>query len=156
MSTALAIPPKEMLDVIAFARPIGTARTHHQVAYGQTILEILRELKVPLGSRLLIDVDGEYIPRSHWGAKRPRPGQVLRVGVMPMGGGGGQGQDRNKALRTTLLAVIAIAAIVITVATAGTGAPIAAGLTWGGLAGILAASAVTVGGAFDLDALRPC
>src|SRR5262245_40438746 len=100
MTTAL-VPVNDKLDVVLFARPITSARTFHSLTYGATVLEILRELGSARTSRLVIDLDGEYVPRALWGAKRPRPGQVLHIGVMLLGSGGGQGQDSNKALRTT-------------------------------------------------------
>ena len=144
----IAAPPSDMIDAIVFPKPISSARTFHKLAYGMTILEILRELKIHPSMRLMIELDGVLVPRRHWAFKRPRPSQVLAIGVIPMGAGGGAGQDRNKALRTTLLAVVAIAALVIIAATAGTGTPVVAGgvITWGGVYGAIAATALTVGG----------
>jgi len=125
-----------MITLSIRPNPFDDRRTVREVEVGPTVQQLV-ELSVPSPAReqAMAKIGGEVVPRHLWQRVHPRDGVTVEVVVIPEGGG--------QFLRIGLtLGVLAAAA--------------AAGpLVGGGIAGVLAASAVTSLGLLAVNSLVP-
>jgi len=89
--------------------PFTADRIDLELPAGETLADMMRAAGTEPDtiSHALVFIDDWLVPRAHWAVVRPKPGRIVTVRVVPMGGGGGG----KSPLRIVLaIAVIAAAA----------------------------------------------
>lgn len=115
----------EKISVVSSPLPFSNLRVNGLSRPGQTLLEIVDE-QVPekyLGLvAVVVTINGEVIPETHWRSVRPKLGALVNVMVMPQGGRG------KNPLATILSIMVMVAAPYIGAAALTAAAPMGAGI----------------------------
>ena len=104
------------------------------VAPGSTLADVVR--RTDAGEDVLVELDGEYIPRDEWAGRALSRTHVVTLRPRMAGG------DAGEKLRSVLQIAVAVAAI-------------AASAAIGGFWGAVAATAIIIGGNLVINALLP-
>jgi sulfur carrier protein ThiS len=147
VSTDLIIPPRESVRVYGGLHPLSNEHRRVEVPAGATIADALEIALTGVDfdwppDRFVASVNGERVPREYWERVRPKPGTVVIFRPVTSGG---------DTLRSVLFLGVAIAAMFL----AGPIGGAIGGFFATGTGTALIAGALTIGGAFLLNALIP-
>lgn len=116
------------------------------------VSHILDDVGIPnicRNNEVVIEVDGEYIPKSEWDSMTPSENTRINV-YMPLRGGGGGGGGKS-----ILRIVLMIALVAVTVASGGTLSPITGTGMFGLVANIALTAAIGFAGNMLINAIAP-
>jgi predicted phage tail protein len=101
------------VHVVAATHPFSQAVARLDLPQGGTVLDMLAAAGVTEDTLPMMHVHlgGHPLPRELWARAKPKPGTVLTVRAVPLGGGGGGG--KKNTMRVVLqIAVLAAAAVI--------------------------------------------
>lgn len=98
------------LDVAVKAHPFDSKAEMVRLPEGLTLLQMVdaQSLDPVMRAHVVIQINGDVIPRESWHLVRPKASAIVSVHIVPSGGGGGGGKNPLKTVLT--IAVMAAAA----------------------------------------------
>jgi len=141
--------PSQNLTARLLPHPFAVERIERALPAGRSIADMADELlpDARLLPHLHAFIDGHAVARKNWARVRPKPGTVLTLRLLPMGGGGGA----KNPLRTVLSLALLAASPALTAGLASLLGPLGA-LPF---ASKLITTGVTLLGSLALNALAP-
>lgn len=147
MPETAALPPVQLVSRVA---PFAERRLRMELPHGLTIAEML-QIAIPnprMRGLATVELNGDIVFPEAYAISRPKPGQHVRVTIVPARSGGGG--SKNVLAVVLSIAVIAVAAWVSGGAAAGVLGPAFGAKTFG--AAVLGAT-IAIGGAIAVAAL---
>lgn len=146
------------VQVYAAPAPFSNKQMGFLVDHGHTLEDMVDRVIPPEYKNMadigaVVMIDGEPIPKQHWGSIKPKPSALINIRIVPTGGGGGGGKKNPIATLLSIAVLVAapyIAGAILGPTLAATQIGIGT-LTYGGLL----SSAIGVVGRLAISALAP-
>lgn len=102
----------DMIDAVVVPHPFAVERIHRKIAAGAPLSAIIGHIQPDglLARHAHVYLNETYVPQKNWPRVTPKPGTILTIRMVPMGGGGGKNPLRTVLSLAIMAASPAIAA----------------------------------------------